>query len=63
MRSTGAVARVDLLQRSVECAPAGRAWRERLFERFALVDELLTREQLRARDRGRIGNGVESPMG
>ena len=38
----------------VERAPAGRPGRQRVLEGLALVDELLTREQLRPRDRGRF---------
>ena len=48
------VAGLDLDQRGVERAAAGRARSKRVFEGLALVDELLACEQLRARDRGRI---------
>ena len=48
-------ARVHLRQRSVERAAAGRPGGERVFERLALVDEALAREQLRPRNRGRTG--------
>ena len=44
---------VELGQGSVERRPAGAAGSKGVFERFAVVDEALTREQFRARDRGR----------
>ena len=48
---------VDLGHGGVERAPAGRAGRQRILEGLALVDELLAREQLRPRDRGRFRKG------
>ena len=43
---------------------AGRARRQRVLEGLALVDELLAREELRARDRGRIQEkGWNHPYG
>src|SRR6185437_14737392 len=45
---------VDFGQRGVDRGPARRSGRQRVLERLALVDELLAREQLRPRDRGRI---------
>ena len=44
---------LDLAQRGVERATARGTGREGVVERLTFIDEALTREQLRARDRGR----------
>src|SRR5438309_5925 len=46
---------VDLLERSIDRPATCGAGCQRLFEGLALVDELLTSEQLSARDSGGIG--------
>src|SRR5205823_2499380 len=46
---------LNLGQCSIERSPPGRTRLERLIQGLALVDELLARENLSTRDRGRIG--------